>query len=108
MGKLAKLTNLAKLFLFSGAPTPQPRSENGWLNTTVPATMVNINIELPDDLHKPLKLAALLKDETLKEYVIAAIEAAVRESPTPPFSIKPESGTGLPDRASLPGGGRRG
>ncbi len=29
--------------------------------------MVNINIEIPDDLHRRLKLAAILQDRTIKD-----------------------------------------
>ena len=32
--------------------------------------MVNVNVEIPDDLHKQLKLAAVLNDKTIKELVI--------------------------------------
>ena len=32
--------------------------------------MANINIQLPDDLHKRLKLNAVKSDITLKEYII--------------------------------------
>jgi len=36
--------------------------------------MVNINIEIPDELHKRLKIASLLHDATLKEYIITTLE----------------------------------
>jgi predicted HicB family RNase H-like nuclease len=36
--------------------------------------MVNINIEIPDELHKRAKIAAALTDITLKEYIIRALE----------------------------------
>jgi hypothetical protein len=32
--------------------------------------MVNVNIEIPDDLHKELKLTAVMKDTTIKQLVI--------------------------------------
>jgi len=32
--------------------------------------MVNINIEIPDDLHKRLKLAAALGDTTIKDLFV--------------------------------------
>jgi hypothetical protein len=32
--------------------------------------MVNVNIEIPDDLHKELKLAAVLDETTIKQLVI--------------------------------------
>jgi predicted HicB family RNase H-like nuclease len=36
--------------------------------------MVNINIEIPEDLHRQLKIASVLKASTLKEYVIETLE----------------------------------
>jgi predicted HicB family RNase H-like nuclease len=36
--------------------------------------MANINIEIPDDLHKELKINAAEKDSTLKELIIAILE----------------------------------
>lgn len=42
-------------------------------------TMVNINIEIPDGIHKDLKLASVLRDTTLKEYVIETLEKAFPE-----------------------------
>lgn len=39
--------------------------------------MVNINIEIPEELHRQLKLASVLKGSTLKEYVIGAIDTGV-------------------------------
>jgi predicted HicB family RNase H-like nuclease len=35
--------------------------------------MVNINIEIPDDVHKKVKLAAVLADKTIKSYIIDAL-----------------------------------
>ena len=32
--------------------------------------MVNVNIEIPDDLHKELKLTAVLDETTIKQLVI--------------------------------------
>ena len=32
--------------------------------------MVNVNIEIPDDTHKRLKLAAVMEDTTIKQLVI--------------------------------------
>ncbi len=40
--------------------------------------MVNINIEIPDDLHRKLKLASVLKATTIKEYVTSSLAARVR------------------------------
>lgn len=32
--------------------------------------MTNINIKLPEDLHKQLKIEAINNDKTLKDYII--------------------------------------
>ena len=32
--------------------------------------MVNVNIEIPDDLHKRLKLTAVMDESTIKQLVI--------------------------------------
>lgn len=40
--------------------------------------MVNINIELPDDLHRRLKVAATLKGTTIKAYVNEALRRRVQ------------------------------
>ncbi len=32
--------------------------------------MVNVNIEIPDDLHKRLKLTAVMRETTIKQLVI--------------------------------------
>ena len=37
-------------------------------------TMPNINIEVPEDLHKQLKLKALLEDKALKDYFTEILE----------------------------------
>jgi hypothetical protein len=42
--------------------------------------LVNINIEIPDELHKKLKLASLLEDKTLKEFVIETLEKRAKEA----------------------------
>ena len=36
--------------------------------------MVNINIELPEDLHKKLKVQALMNDKPIKDYFIEILE----------------------------------
>ncbi len=36
--------------------------------------MVNVNIEIPDELHRQLKLASVLNDKTLKAYVIETLD----------------------------------
>ncbi len=43
--------------------------------------MVNINIEVPEDLHRQLKLAAVLTGQTLKGYVIAALDTPAEKGP---------------------------
>lgn len=40
--------------------------------------MVNINIQLPDDLHKRVKLSAVQQDTTVKDYIIAALDEELR------------------------------
>lgn len=32
--------------------------------------MANINIKIPEDIHKQLKIEAIKKDMTLKEYIV--------------------------------------
>lgn len=44
--------------------------------------MVNINIEISDELHKKIKLASIIKDITLKNYVIRALEKKAKECKT--------------------------
>ena len=36
--------------------------------------MVNINIEVPDEIHKKAKINAVVLDIDLKDYIIKAIE----------------------------------
>ncbi|MFH0869855.1 MAG: hypothetical protein V1866_02255 [archaeon] len=36
--------------------------------------MVNINIEIPEELHKKIKLASIVQDTTLKDYIIKVLE----------------------------------
>ncbi|MEM4259865.1 MAG: hypothetical protein QXG00_01365 [Candidatus Woesearchaeota archaeon] len=36
--------------------------------------MVNINIEINDELHKRLKIRSVLKNITLKEYIITELQ----------------------------------
>jgi len=40
--------------------------------------MVNINIAIPEDLHKKLKLASVMKNTTLKELIIQILEEKTR------------------------------
>ena len=41
--------------------------------------MVNVNIPIPDELHKQLKLSSILKNQSLKERVIGILEKKVGE-----------------------------
>jgi|GEM_PF-853178 len=43
--------------------------------------MVNVNIEIPNELHRQLKLASVLQGTTLKEYIIAAVDKRVPAEP---------------------------
>jgi len=36
--------------------------------------MVNINIEVPEDIHKKIKLKAVIKDSTIKDHIIKVLE----------------------------------
>jgi len=40
--------------------------------------MVNINIAIPDELHKKIKLEAVKKETTLKELIIKYLEEKAR------------------------------
>ncbi|MBR9692538.1 hypothetical protein GOV07_01260 [Candidatus Woesearchaeota archaeon] len=40
---------------------------------------MNINIEIPNELHKRIKLEATLKSVTLKELVIASLEKKAKK-----------------------------
>lgn len=42
--------------------------------------MPNINIVLPDDLHKRLKLAALMADKPIKDFFIETLEKHVQNA----------------------------
>jgi predicted HicB family RNase H-like nuclease len=44
--------------------------------------MALINYELPDDLHRRAKAAAALRGVTLKDFVIDALEHAVKQAGT--------------------------
>jgi len=41
--------------------------------------MVNVNIEIPDEIHKKLKIAAAIKEKSLKELIIKTLEENVKE-----------------------------
>ncbi|MFH1589472.1 MAG: hypothetical protein ABIB43_02810 [archaeon] len=36
--------------------------------------MTNINIEIPNDIHKKIKLKAVLNDLTIKDHIIKTLE----------------------------------
>lgn len=44
-------------------------------------TLARIHYEIPDDLHRRVKAAAAMKGQTLKDFVIAALAAAVDTPP---------------------------
>ncbi len=41
--------------------------------------MVNINIEISEELHKKIKLSSVIKEMTLKDYVIKVLEKKSRD-----------------------------
>ena len=41
--------------------------------------MVNVNIHIPDELHKKLKLEAVKQDSTLKNLIIEVLEQEVKK-----------------------------
>jgi predicted HicB family RNase H-like nuclease len=41
--------------------------------------MVNINIEVPEDIHKKIKILAATKDVSLKDLIIQALEESTHE-----------------------------
>lgn len=41
--------------------------------------MVNINIEIPSELHRRVKISATINGATLKETIIRALEKRVRK-----------------------------
>lgn len=41
--------------------------------------MVNINIQIPDDLHKKAKIKCAVDEVTLKEFIIDAIEDKLKK-----------------------------
>lgn len=42
--------------------------------------MALIHYELPDDLHRKAKAAAAMADMTLKDFIVTALEEAVRKA----------------------------
>ena len=39
---------------------------------------MNINIEIPDEIYKKVKLAAILQDKTAKQYIIEQLDAGLK------------------------------
>ena len=44
--------------------------------------MTNINIEIPDELHKKVKIQCAVDETTLKEYIVNALEEKVSKGKT--------------------------
>ena len=40
--------------------------------------MTNINIEIPDDIHKKAKIKCAIEEKTLKDFIIEAIEEQLK------------------------------
>jgi hypothetical protein len=40
--------------------------------------VANINIEIPDEIYKKVKLAAIMQDKTAKEYIIEKLDAGLK------------------------------
>jgi hypothetical protein len=40
--------------------------------------MVNINIVIPDELYKKVKLAAITQDKTVKDHIIVQLDKGLR------------------------------
>ncbi len=43
--------------------------------------VARIHYEIPDDLHRQVKSQAAMQGKTLKQFVIEALEAAIRDKP---------------------------
>ena len=41
--------------------------------------MVNVNVAISDELHKKIKLKALLEDKTLKDFILDALREEVED-----------------------------
>ncbi len=41
--------------------------------------MTNVNIEIPDELHKKAKIQCAIEETTLKDFVIKAIEEKLKK-----------------------------
>jgi hypothetical protein len=40
--------------------------------------VVNINIEIPDEVYKKVKLAAIMQDKTAKDFIIEKLDAGLQ------------------------------
>ena len=40
--------------------------------------MTNINIEIPDELHKKLKIQCAVEEITLKDYIVKTLEEKIK------------------------------
>ncbi len=40
--------------------------------------MANINIKIPDDIYKKVKLAAIMQDKTVKDFIIERLEQKMK------------------------------
>lgn len=40
--------------------------------------MVNINIEVPDELHRKVKLSAVIENKTVKDFIIGRLDEGLR------------------------------
>jgi len=45
--------------------------------------MTNINIEIPDELHKKIKIQCAVDETTLKDYIVSAVEEKLRQKGKP-------------------------
>jgi hypothetical protein len=41
--------------------------------------MVNINIEIPNELHKKIRIAAAINDTTIKDHIIKLLEKEMKK-----------------------------
>ena len=41
--------------------------------------MTNINIEIPDELHKKVKIQCAVDEMTLKEFIVRAVEEKLKQ-----------------------------
>ncbi len=41
--------------------------------------MTNINIEIPDELHKKLKIQCAVEEKTLRDYIVDSLEQRLKK-----------------------------